>query len=88
MPLTNVVSDWLVTPALIDITKFNADVLTGKLATSGRIELAGDVPTYTGRVRVRRVDLNQLAEFFVDPGEGRSEVNRPPSSSSSSGTRS
>ena len=69
VPLTKVVSDLLVTPALIDITKFNADVLTGKLATSGRIELAGDVPTYTGRVRVRRVDLNQLAEFFVDPGE-------------------
>ncbi|MGB7159757.1 MAG: AsmA-like C-terminal region-containing protein [Tepidisphaeraceae bacterium] len=71
IPLTNVAADLIATPAFIDISKFNADALTGKLATVGRIDLAGDSngePTYTARVRIRRMDLNRLAELLVEPG--------------------
>jgi hypothetical protein len=68
IPLHNVNADLLVTPAAIEINRFDADVLSGKLWTNGHVDL-GDSISYWARVRTRGIDLNTLAQFAVEPDE-------------------
>jgi uncharacterized protein involved in outer membrane biogenesis len=69
IPLYNVNADVTLTPARIDVERFEADVLSGKIATTARLDLSGEQPAYTGHVRLRRVDANSLAQVAVKPGE-------------------
>jgi hypothetical protein len=66
LPLYNVAADVLVTPHVIAIDRFDADTLAGKLSTTGRIKLDRMV-AYSGAVRLRRIDLNELAHFATGP---------------------
>ncbi|MBC8109214.1 MAG: hypothetical protein H7Z14_21690 [Anaerolineae bacterium] len=67
IPLLNVNTDVRVTPKLVTINRFDADVLSGKVSTTGTLKL--DDMSYSTQVNVRRVDLNSLAQMSVKPGE-------------------
>jgi hypothetical protein len=58
----------MATPQSIDIARFDADVLTGTVALTSHIDLKSALD-YQGQFRLRRLDLNQLAQVLVKPGE-------------------
>ena len=51
LPLYNVAADVLVTPQVISIDRFDADMLAGKISTTGRIDLQKNV-RYAGTIRL------------------------------------
>ncbi|CAN5417581.1 hypothetical protein BH09PLA1_BH09PLA1_15250 [soil metagenome] len=67
IPLFNVNTDVHVTPRLIEIDRFDADVLSGKVSTVGTMSLVDN--SYSAQVNLRRIDLNSLAQISVKPGE-------------------
>jgi hypothetical protein len=68
IPLYNLHADILATPRAIDISQFDADALTGAVSLSGHIDLQKQ-RAYHGQLRLRRLDLNQLAQVLIKPGE-------------------
>jgi hypothetical protein len=67
LPLQKLHADIVATPQAIHIGQFLADTLDGTIGVSGQIDLPN--MAYQGTVRLRRVDLQPLAQALARPGE-------------------
>jgi hypothetical protein len=65
----NIDTDVTATPKAIEVNRFRADVLSGKVTSTGRVDLSGSEPAYVAQIRLRQIDLNSLAQMAVKPGE-------------------
>lgn len=67
--VSGIKSDIVATPLGVEVKRFDANVLTGKISATALVDLTDPRVRYAADVHARQVDLNGLAQLIAKPGE-------------------